>query len=77
MDPERFIPDPDPALNFLSSRSGSGQKFRIHADQDPTHVITVYLEIVRKKHLKFNHKEESIKLFAIFYIILSVADPNT
>ena len=31
----------------------------------------------KKTHLKFNHKEESIKLFAIFYIILSVADPNT
>ena len=34
VDPRLFIPDPDPALNFLSS--GSRQKFRIHADPDPT-----------------------------------------
>ena len=39
VDPERYIPNPDPALNFLSSGSGSRQKFRIHADPDPTHVI--------------------------------------
>ena len=37
VDPEWLIPDPDPALNFPSS--GSKQKFRIHADPDPTHVI--------------------------------------
>ena len=35
----RIIPDPDPALNFSSSGSGSRQKFRIHADQDPTLVF--------------------------------------
>ena len=29
VDPKLFIPDPDPALNFPSSGSGSGQKFRI------------------------------------------------
>ena len=34
VDPKPFIPDPDPALNFPSS--GSRQKFRIHADPDPT-----------------------------------------
>ena len=36
-DPEWFIPDPNQALNFPSSRSGSRsrQKFRIHADPDP------------------------------------------
>ena len=34
VDPRLFIPDPDPALNFPSS--GSRQKFRIHADPDPT-----------------------------------------
>ena len=39
VDPKWFIPDPDPALNFPSSGSGSRQKFRIHADPDPTHVI--------------------------------------
>ena len=39
VDPELFIPDPDQALNFPSSRSGSRQKFRIHSDPDPTHVI--------------------------------------
>ena len=33
VDPKWFIPDPDPALNF--PRSGSRQKFRIHADRDP------------------------------------------
>ena len=38
VDPELFIPDPDPALNFLSFGSGSRQKFRIHADLDPTHI---------------------------------------
>ena len=40
VDPEWFIPDP--ALNFSSSGSGSGsgfrQKFRIHADPDPTYI---------------------------------------
>ena len=41
---EWFIPDP--ALNFLSS--GSRQKFPIHADPDPTHIIEVYLEIIKK-----------------------------
>ena len=35
VDPKLFIPDPDLALNFLSSRSGSRQKLRIHADPDP------------------------------------------
>ena len=35
-DPGLFIPDPDPALNFPSSGLGSRQKFRIHADPDPT-----------------------------------------
>ena len=52
--------DPDPALNFPSSRSGSRQKFRIHAnpDPDPTYIKYVYLEIIKKK-LKFNQKEES------------------
>ena len=40
-DPEWLpvISDPDPALNFPSSGSGSMQKFRIHADPDPTHII--------------------------------------
>ena len=36
VDLKLFIPDPDPALNFPSSGSGSRQKFRIHADLDPT-----------------------------------------
>ena len=61
MDPKWFIPDPDPALNFPSS--GSRQKFRIHADPDPTHVR--YLSIFGKcqqNNLKFNHKEESINI---------------
>ena len=41
VDPEWFIPDPDPALNFPRSGSGSRQKLRIHADPnpDPTHII--------------------------------------
>ena len=38
VDPKLFIPDPDPPLNFPSSRSGSRQKFRIHADPDPTYI---------------------------------------
>ena len=38
VDPKLFIPDPDPALNFPSSGSGSRQKFRIHADPDPTYI---------------------------------------
>ena len=37
VDPEWFIPDPDPALNFPSSGSGSRQKFRISADSDPAY----------------------------------------
>ena len=37
VDPKWFIPDPDPALNFPSSGSGSRQKFRIHADPDQQH----------------------------------------
>ena len=39
-DPKLFTPDPDPdpALNFPSSGSGSRQKFRIHADPDPTYI---------------------------------------
>ena len=52
MDQEWFIPDPDPALKFPSSGTGSGQKFRIHADPDPAHVIEVYLEIVNKTTVK-------------------------
>ena len=45
------------------------QKFRIHADTDPTHVIEVYLEIVKQNHLKFNHNEESINYlpFSVSY----------
>ena len=41
VDPEMFIPDPDPAFNVPSSGSGSRprQQFRIHADPDPTHII--------------------------------------
>ena len=39
VDPEWFIPDPDPVLNFPSFGSGSWQKFRIHADTDPTYII--------------------------------------
>ena len=38
VDPEWIIPDPDPALNFPNSGSGSRQKFRIHADPDPTYI---------------------------------------
>ena len=34
VDPKLFIPDP--AFNFPSSGSGYRQKFRIHADPDPT-----------------------------------------
>ena len=34
VDQKLFIPDPNPALNFPSS--GSKQKFRSHADLDPT-----------------------------------------
>ena len=39
VDPKLFIPDPAQALNFPSSGSGSRQKFRIHADPDPTCII--------------------------------------
>ena len=41
VDPKWFNPDrdPDPALNSFSSGSGSRQKFWIHADPDPTHII--------------------------------------
>ena len=38
VDPEWFFPDPDRALNFLSSGTGSGEMFRIHADPDPTYI---------------------------------------
>ena len=38
VDPKLFIPDPDPAFNFPSSGFGSRQKFRIHADPDPTYI---------------------------------------
>ena len=55
-DPEWFIPDPDPALNFPSSESG----YNLY-----------YLSIFGnyKKHLKFNQKEESTNylLFSISY----------
>ena len=46
-DPEWFIPEPDPALNFLCS--GFRQKFRIHADPDPdpTYINKVYLGIIK------------------------------
>ena len=37
VDPKLFFTDPDPALNFPGS--GSRQKFRIHADPDPTYII--------------------------------------
>ena len=39
VDPELFIPDPDPAWNFLSSGSRSRQKFWIQADPDQIHFI--------------------------------------
>ena len=35
------IPDPDTALNFPSSGSGSWKKFRIHADPGPTYIDLV------------------------------------
>ena len=62
-DPEWFISDPDPALNFPIS--GSRRKFRIRIqakvpDPNPTYIYYVYLEII-KNHLKlnkFNQKEE-------------------
>ena len=60
VDPKLFIPDPAQALNFPSSGSGSRQKFRIHADPDPTCII--WVSIIRnnaKTPLKFNQKEES------------------
>ena len=38
VDPELFILGPDPALHFPSSGSESRQKFRIHADPDPTYI---------------------------------------
>ena len=60
VDPKLFISDPDPALNFPSSGSGSRQKFRIHADPDPTCINLV--SIIRnntKTPLIFNQKEES------------------
>ena len=38
VDPKLVIPDPDPALNFPSSGSGSRHKFRINADPDPTYI---------------------------------------
>ena len=41
VDPKLFIPDPDPALNFPSSGSGTRQKIRIHADPDPTFIDKV------------------------------------
>ena len=71
VDPEWFIPDPDPALNFPSP--GSRQRFRIHADPDPGSNLC-YLSIpvfgnCKQNHLKFNHKEESINYlpFSISY----------
>ena len=48
VDPKLFISDPDPALNFPSSGSGSRQKFRIHADPDPTY--TVLIKYISKKY---------------------------
>ena len=54
VDPEWFIPDPDPALNFPSSGSGSNP---------------CYLSIFgncKQNHLKFNHKEESINYLPFF-----------
>ena len=52
--PEWFIPDTHPALKFPCSGSRSRQKFRIHADPDPTQIILVYLEIysIKKKILR-------------------------
>ena len=61
-DPKLFIPDPDPGLNFLRSRSGSRQKFRIHADPDPHPTCNNKVSIIQnntKTPLKFNQKEES------------------
>ena len=66
-----FVPDPDPAFNFPSSGSGSRQKFRIHADPDPTYINKV--PIFRnntKTPLKFIQKEESLQIFALLYSIL-------
>ena len=58
VDPRLFIPDPDPALNFPSS--GSRQKFRIHADPDPTCINKVSkIRNNTKTPLKFIQKEES------------------
>ena len=58
VDPEKFVPDPDPALNFPSSGSGS----------KPCYFSTSKFRNYRK-HLKFNHKEESISYlpFSISY----------
>ena len=63
-DPEWFILDPDPALNFTSS--GSRQKFRIHADQAPTYNNLVYFEIIQK------HPLNSIKKKNLNYLPFSI-----
>ena len=38
-DPEWFIPDPDPALNYPSSGAGFRPRFRFYADPDPTQCV--------------------------------------
>ena len=82
---------PDPALNFPSSGSGSVQKFRIHADPDPTY-IKVYLKnykntlnSIKKKNLPtICHSLYSISYYCTvlqykqsrFTVLFRVADPD-
>ena len=62
VDPERFIPDPDPVTNLLSSGSGFN---------------TYYLSIFGKKPLnnKCNQKEES-SIFKSFLQSYSTQSPE-
>ena len=61
------VVDPDPALNFPRSGSRSRQKFRVHADPDPTHVIQVYLENVNKTTLNSIIKKNLSTIFHFLF----------
>ena len=52
-----IYPDPDPALNFLSSGSRSGSY---------PYYLSMFRNYLKKTHLKFNQKEESTNYLSFF-----------
>ena len=72
-DPEWFIPDPDPALNFWSSRS------RFGSGSNPFY-LSIFGEKNRKKHtvnsIENKNQLPAISFFAVSGPVTIIPDPD-